>query len=199
METQKENKYYVYEHWLDEKCIYVGSGLIKNNRHKPTIKRNKIYEEYTLNRKDEIVVKIIKYFKNKEDSLIFEENLTLKYKEIGQAMCCIKHGNKGMIMSEENRLQISERMKANNPSTLYGPYNKGMKMCVSQKEKISQTLLKKGEWYYKKIKCVENGKEFDNIYEASKYYNVDMRILKKCLRNNTMSKKLKLSFEFIDK
>lgn len=198
MEILKENKYYVYEHWLDGVCIYVGSGSVKNKRHSPNIKRNNFYEEKTLNRKHDIDVRIIKTFNDKIESLKFEEELTLKYKELGQAVCCIKQGNRGFKMTEENKLKISERMKKNNPSTLYGAPNKGINMNENQKKKISQTLLKKGEWYHKRIKCVENDKEFDNIYEAAKYYNVDIRIFKKCLKNNTMSKKLKLSFKFIE-
>lgn len=198
MEIQeRENKYYVYEHWLDNKCIYVGSGLVKNNRSNPKIKRNSKYEKLTVGRKNEITVKIVSYFNCKKEALEFEENLTLKYKEIGQAICCMKYGNKGAEVSESTRKKLSERLKKYNPSTIYGAPNKGVKMKEEQKIKISNTLLKNNEWYYKRIICIENEIEFENVYEASKYYNTDVRKIKSSILNGTVSRKLKLSFKFI--
>lgn len=185
------NKYCVYEHWLDGECIYVGSGLVSNKRYNPKYKRNHVYEEVVKNRRQDIKVIIVKYFDNKEDSVSFEEAITRKYREKGYAKCNLKNGNKNQIISENQRRKISEYMKINNPSTIYGAPNKGVPMSEYQKQKIANTIISKNELYKKMIICIEDNIVFKNCYQAAEYYKIDIRIIKKNCENNSIKTRIK--------
>lgn len=71
---------YVYEHWVDGKCIYVGAGKIKNNRAYDFKKRGKLWFKLT---KGAPEVKIRALFKKGEDAGVLEVKLIKEYKKIG--------------------------------------------------------------------------------------------------------------------
>lgn len=186
-----EYKYCVYEHWLDGECIYVGSGSIKNKRFKTSITRNRVYEDIVKNRREEIEVKIIEKFTEKQDSINYEENLTREYRKNGFAKGNLKNGNKDQVISKEHRESISKYMKENNPSTINGAPNKGVPMKESQKANIRNTIIKKNELYYKMVLCLEDSITFRNAYDASLNYNIDFRNIVKNCNNNKNTNKIK--------
>ena len=87
------NKYYVYIHInkLNDEVLYVGKGT--KDRYNNLDERNDFYLSYISELgKENIECKIVKTFKNEEESFIFEEDLTNVFKMIGQAKYCIKIG-----------------------------------------------------------------------------------------------------------
>ena len=54
--------YYIYGHFLDGKCIYIGSNCtnMRSDRAYDLSDRNKEYAQVTKNRKQDIEVKILK-------------------------------------------------------------------------------------------------------------------------------------------
>ena len=95
-------KYVVYTHLnpIDNKVIYVGSGLLKraydfkNRNYIKWIKEN-----------GNPVVKIEKYFSEKKESLKYEEILTKKYKLKNEAIFNQRYGN---TWDDENKLKLSK-------------------------------------------------------------------------------------------
>ena len=65
--------YYIYGHYLDGKCIYIGSNHHRGseNRAYDFSDRNKKYAEVTKNRKDEIEVR------NNAESLVYNSQKTI--------------------------------------------------------------------------------------------------------------------------
>ena len=71
--------YCVYEHYYNNKIIYVGSGTIKRAHRKSF--RNEKYEKMCNGDKDKVEVKIVALFNNREDAFEYEEGLTRWYFE----------------------------------------------------------------------------------------------------------------------
>lgn len=139
--------YYVYEHWLDGKCIYVGSG----NKNRPySFYRNKEYNDFVEGRRNEICVKIFKKVKSKEDSFIIEKELT----EERMKTFYLFNKKSGNFPHETLKKQVSNKLKNH-------------EMTEETKKKISNTL--KGRPFGKhtedakmkmKIKAIERYKRF---------------------------------------
>jgi len=131
------NNYSVYSHWLDGKCIYVGSG----NKDRPfNFKRNKKYNELTKDRKSDIIVKVYYNDLSKKDSLIKENRIAeelmkkydlalyrngTKWNEKGKKKFQKENnGMYGKLQSEESKKKISEAMSGEK----HPMYGKGYKV-----------------------------------------------------------------------
>ncbi|MGD6962720.1 hypothetical protein ACQCVB_10995 [Fictibacillus phosphorivorans] len=81
-ELRKANVFIVYEHWLDDEVIYVGSGLwYRMRRH--TTKRHPNHKQ--LMKDGRVDYKIIAEFENVKEARVYEIQMIRKYKKIGQA------------------------------------------------------------------------------------------------------------------
>jgi hypothetical protein len=93
-------KYYVYTHSCKKtgKVIYVGSG----NEKRPYDLQNRSYKNW-IKENGSPEVNIIKEFYDKNESLIFEKELTLKLKENNEAIFNERNGN---YWDENNKLKL---------------------------------------------------------------------------------------------
>lgn len=143
--------YVVYEHWLDGKCFCVGHGT--KYRPKNFGSRKRAWQNYVGDRRNDIVVKIIKEFETKEEAYDYEiehhkkmieegypiQNLLgnagywegKKRPEIGEKL---SKSLAGRHLTEEHKRHISE----NN-----GRGNKGKSMPEERKQKLSDSIRRK--------------------------------------------------------
>lgn len=80
-ELRKVNKFIVYEHWLSEIVVYVGSGVWYRCRRYSN-RRNSEHRE--LMQEGKLTYKIIGEFENEVDARTYEAELIQIYKIIGQ-------------------------------------------------------------------------------------------------------------------
>ena len=164
----RKDKYYVYEHWIDGVCFYVGKGR-KRRPFELKSKRNKLWNEIVCGRYDEIKINVIKEFDTNKEAIQYETELTMEY--VKQNMCKAngkKYGasyfNKdnpfyGEKHTEETKKKISESLKGryigeNNP--FYGK-----KHTKEALEKMSRA---------KPVYCVELNKKFESIKAVAEYF-----------------------------
>lgn len=143
--------YVVYEHWLDGKCFCVGSGT--KYRPKNFKSRKRAWQEYVNGRYDDIIVKIVKTFDDRQEAYDYEiehhkemvklghpiQNLLgnagywtgKKRPEIGEK---ISKALTGRHLTEEHKQHISE----NN-----GRGNLGKHMSEETKQKLSNSIKQK--------------------------------------------------------
>lgn len=81
-ELRKVNKYIVYEHWLNNEIVYVGSGVWYRCRRIYN-RRNSVHRQ--LMQDNNIEYKIVGEFDKREVARDFEVRLIKKYKQLGQA------------------------------------------------------------------------------------------------------------------
>ncbi|MDA1958189.1 hypothetical protein [Bacillus cereus group sp. BcHK114] len=81
-ELRKVNKFIVYEHWLNNEAVYVGSGVWYRCR-RYTNRRNLVHRKFM--KDGNIEYKIIGEFDRLEEAKEFEVRLIRKYKQLGQA------------------------------------------------------------------------------------------------------------------
>ncbi|MGH0797642.1 hypothetical protein CN374_16155 [Bacillus cereus] len=81
-ELRKVNKYIVYEHWLNNEVVCVGSGIWYRCRRYSN-RRNSIHRQ--LMQDGNINYKIVDEFDRMEEAREFEVRLIRKYKQLGQA------------------------------------------------------------------------------------------------------------------
>ncbi|HDX9625809.1 TPA: hypothetical protein ROY26_004956 [Bacillus anthracis] len=81
-ELRKVNKCTVYEHWLNNEVVYVGSGVWYRCRRIYN-RRNSVHRQ--LMQDGNIDYKIVGEFDKKEEARDFEVRLIKKYKQLGQA------------------------------------------------------------------------------------------------------------------
>lgn len=158
--------YYIYGHFLDGKCIYIGSNCknMNNSRAYDLSDRNKEYAKLTKNRKDKIEVRIlkelpnIKYTNNTNGKVLSEEmKMIAKYHDKGEALCSnqdyrgIRNPMYGKHHSEEsiekNRQSNLNYLKTNGTNGTW--FN-----SLSEEEKINFKILSgnaaRGKiWIYK--------------------------------------------------
>lgn len=82
-ELRKVDRHIVYEHLLNGKVIYVGSGLWYRCR-RYTYRRNSEHRQLMLD--GMITYKIIAEFEKEEAARHYERQLIMKYKKLGQAI-----------------------------------------------------------------------------------------------------------------
>jgi hypothetical protein len=81
-ELRKVDQFIVYEHWLDDEVVYVGSGVWYRCR-RYTNRRNS--EHRQLMRDGKLHYKIVSEFAIEEEARKYESELIQKYKKINQA------------------------------------------------------------------------------------------------------------------
>ncbi|PGL29741.1 hypothetical protein CN930_28820 [Bacillus cereus] len=81
-ELRKVNRYTVYEHWLNNEVVYVGSGVWYRCRRIYN-RRNSVHRQ--LMQDGNIDYKIVGEFDKEEEARDFEVRLIKKYKQLGQA------------------------------------------------------------------------------------------------------------------
>lgn len=84
--------YVVYEHYYNDKIIYVGSGTLKRAHRKG---RNKKYSEMCNGCLQDVEVKIVKHFNDREEAFQYEEGLTRWYFEENIELSNVFTGRKG--------------------------------------------------------------------------------------------------------
>lgn len=136
----RKDKYYVYEHWIDGVCFYVGKGR-KRRPFELKSKRNKLWNEIVCGRYDEIKINVIKEFDTNKEAIQYETELTMKY--VKQNMC--KANGKKYGSSYFNK---------DNP--FYGK-----KHTKEALEKMSRA---------KPVYCVELNKKFESIKAVAEYF-----------------------------
>ena len=88
-----KSDYYIYGHYLDSKCIYIGSNCMTGNPNRAYdfSNRNKDYAKTTRGRKQDIEVKILKEFTYEElnniNVMSEEMKLIREYHDKGEALC----------------------------------------------------------------------------------------------------------------
>lgn len=85
-----EDYYYVYEHWLDGKVVYVGKG--KGDRALKA-SRNKFWKDVVKDNLFNVDVVIKAYFKDERDALDYEESLIYKHLKNNEQLTNIVSGN----------------------------------------------------------------------------------------------------------
>ena len=140
--------YYVYEQWLDDKCLWVGFG--SNNRKNVFHGKGEKYEKLVKDRRKEIRVIVIKDGMEKKEAMNLEVIQTTKRLDEGYDLCNMVIGHssfKGRKHSLEARKSISEKNSGkNNP--MYGvpsPF-KGKKHSIESRKKMSEKLKGKIPW-----------------------------------------------------
>lgn len=81
-ELRKVNKYTVYEHWLNNEVVYVGSGVWYRCRRIYN-RRNSVHRQ--LMQDGNIDYKLVGEFDKVEEARDFEVRLIKEYKQLGQA------------------------------------------------------------------------------------------------------------------
>ena len=184
------NKYFVYEHWLDDKCIYVGSG----NENRPhSFERNKKYNDFVKNRENEIIVKIHSEHFDRKEAFIEEEKLANYYLSNGHELLLTRKGFKwteegkskfkgdknGMFCkthSDEAKKKISEAFTGEkHPMYGNGWKVKGKKNGMFGKRGEKCPTYGKKNKKAMKIKAIDTKtneiiKSFDCYREAAGYY-----------------------------
>lgn len=124
-------KYYVYEQWLDDKCLWVGFG--SNNRKNVFYQKGEKYEKLVKGRQNEIEVIVIKDGMKKKDAMNLEVIQTTKRLNEGYDLCNMVVGHSGFKGGKHS-------LEARNKMSLA---KKGRKHSDETKIKIS--LAQKGE------------------------------------------------------
>lgn len=127
-------KYYVYIWFLVDtnEVFYVGKG--SGNRVTSMKNRNRHF--CNIRKKCKCDYKIVEYFDNEDEAYDYEMKLGMEYKLKGQAWCCYVLGKTDKFFSNETKKKISKTLKGNTP------WNKGCKMSLEQRMKLSK--IKKG-------------------------------------------------------
>lgn len=203
-------KFYVYEHWLNGECLYVGKGSGK--RAFDFKQRREDYKNLLCKFGDEIEVKIVKNFDNEEDALKFEKELQIEHFKNGHVKYCRdlhlspSHNPMYGKRHSEESLEKMRKWKLANPTTpetakkisqaLIGrkrkPYNykNGVHPWVGRKhdEKSIQSNREKHE---KKILLKHNGEEIvissrlKCIDYCKEKYNISRKIVVDLLESET--------------
>ena len=193
-------RFCVYEHWLDDVCFYVGKGLTKNRPHSfYDSTRSELWKSYVGNRKDDIQVRVVETFETNIEALRKETELTLYYQKLGM---CQANGNRvgcssigkanhfyGKHHTEETKMKISESKKNKN----IGEQNPffGKKHSEETKKKIAQKSSKK-------IRCINLDITFDKLSDCAKYFGIkNYGSIIKAMENNRPYKRQHY-FEYVD-
>lgn len=138
--------YYVYEHWLDNQCFYVGKGTYGSlwggkERYEQfqDDRRNKEWKDFVDGKYNEIKIRIVKNFDNEKEALDYEEKLADKRELEGNPLTCIRYGNRGLF-GEQNGMYGKTGDK--NPMYNKGYLFEGEKNPMFNKKHTEETINK---------------------------------------------------------
>lgn len=143
--------YVVYEHWLDGRCFWVGSGT--KYRPKNFGSRKRAWQEYVKDRQNDIIIKIVKEFETREEAYEYEiehhKNMLAEGHPIQNLL-----GNAG-YWTGKKRPEISEKLSKSltgrhlteehkhHISQNHSKWNKGIPMSDESKKKLSNSIREK--------------------------------------------------------
>ena len=123
---------YVYEHWYNGQCFYVGCGTLNRTKDLRKTHRNELYWKFCNYDRKNIIIKIIEEFEDKKEAEEFERALTMYHDYILKSPLTnintgYKNGEiqkekaskakKGHFVSEETKIKISKTKKDKNVSS----------------------------------------------------------------------------------
>lgn len=155
--------FYIYE-WFNvdtNEVFYLGKGIY--NRYKIK-KRNKKFNEYIKN--NNCNVRIIEYYEDELMCFKKEEELIKKYKMVGQCQCNYAFGGCGGVKTCWTK-EMKEKMSKENPMKAK---KQRERMSKNNPMKNPETAKVVGEKHSKPFYVGE--KKFNNLHEASNYYNL---------------------------
>ena len=170
--------FYIYE-WFNIKTnevFYVGKGVY--NRYKVK-KRNKFFNEYIKN--NECNVRIIEYYEDELMCFKREEELIEQYKKIGQCQCNCVFGGCGGVKTYWTK-EMKEKMSRENPMK---SEKQRQRMSKYNPMKNSEISMKVGKKHWKPFYI--GNTRFNNLQEASKYYNKDKTTISYWLKKGISS------------
>lgn len=133
-----KNDIIVYTHWLNGKCFYVGSGLIKRAFERYEYQRNNNWFEIVGDNLDKVVVIIEKYFESRDEAYKYEKELTLDKISTGETLANKYYGHS---MNEESRLSMISSLKGKMSGDKNPFYGK-----VHTQESIDKMVEKKSSY-----------------------------------------------------
>ena len=185
-----QNKYYVYEWYIEDtgEIFYLGKG--SNNRMTSMKDRNKTFKEILKNNK--CSCRIVKNNLTEDEAFNLERDYGIFLKEKGLLRACHMLGNKKKFVDKETREKISNTLKGTKP-WCYGKKNvfseetlkrmsevhKGTKQSEETKRKRSLTLSQKVDMLDLNGKYI---KTFNSMLEAAKYIDRDSSGITKCIQ-----------------
>lgn len=155
-------KYYVYEHWLDGKCFYVGKGCGNRAYALYDSKRCSGWLKFCKGRKNEIEIRIVKEFENEQDAYNYEKELSLKMKLDGHPITGIADGNSlfgknnGFYNKKHNE-EFKKRIAIENKNKNLGEKNP---MFGKRSASASYVSLYKDNIFIKKFDSLKKCKEW---------------------------------------
>ena len=195
--------YYIYGHFLDGKCIYIGSNCMNmnNSRAYDLSDRNKEYAKLTKNRKDEIEVRIlkelpnIKYTNNTNGKVLSEEmKMIAKYHDKGEAKCSHQdvRGKNNPMYGKHHPEESIEKNRQSNLN--YYSTNRNYFDSLSKEEQdkfrfISGNAARGKIWIYKdKIRKYILPEELDKYIKDGWTKGRPSEIISKGNKNRDLSK-----------
>ena len=195
--------YYIYGHYLDGKCIYIGSNCVnmKENRAYDLSDRNKEYAKITKGRKEEIEVKILKEFpdvrfKQGTNGYILSEEMKLiqEFHDRGEALCS-NQDYRGIRNPMHGKHHSEESIEKNRQSNLnYYSTNRNYFDSLSKEEQdkfrfISGNATRGKIWIYKdKIRKYILPEELDKYIKDGWTKGRPSEIISKGNKNRDLSK-----------
>lgn len=126
----KQNKFYVYEHWYNDQCFYVGSGKYRRAYDwRREGRRSKEWYDFCKKDYDNLVVKIIGEFDTRAEAIEFEKALTI-YNDYILKMPLVNLGTGNSFYGKTNSM-YGKNVKN------YMDYDKWLLRNKKQGEKIS--------------------------------------------------------------
>ena len=176
--------YVVYEHWLDGKCFCVGSGTKYRPRNFKSRKR--AWQKYVNGRYDEVIIKIVKTFDDRQEAYDYEIEHHKMMVKLGHPIQNLL-GNAG-YWTGKKRPDISEKLSKSltgrhlteehklHISQNNGRGNLGKPMPEERKKKLSQSMSNKYandiEYHNKIIAAQRRRRERERLECQNKYDNL---------------------------
>lgn len=132
-----EDYYYVYEHWVDGKVVYVGKG--KGDRALK-VSRNDFWKDIVKNNFFNVDVVIKAYFKDEKDALDYEKSLIYKHLKNNEQLTNIVSGNIQPGYKRETE-ESKEKVEIEILKEIDFFHNKEMKAIIEENIKDGNKVL----------------------------------------------------------
>lgn len=132
-----EDYYYVYEHWVDGKVVYVGKG--KGDRALKA-SRNKFWKDVVKDNLFNVDVVIKAYFKDEKDAIDYEKSLICKHLKNNEQLTNIISGNIQPGYKREIK-ESKEKVKVEILKEIDFFHNQEMKSIIKENIKDGNKIL----------------------------------------------------------
>lgn len=148
---------YVYEHWYNNQCFYVGCGTLKRTKDLRKTHRNEKYWEFCNYDRKNIKIKIIKEFEDEIEAHEFEKALTIYHDYILKSP--LTNINTGTSVGVESARKTSSTKM-------------GHKVSEETKKKISKSKKGTQSWNSKEICAINKDKKiyFKSLKKCADYF-----------------------------